>query len=320
MVPADVQVLELFGRGGITSDVRNPFVLIPDRHGVPRTHIAHDRAGTCVFRHDQRCAVHAETGEQALPVACRHYPRVVLRDARGTMVSLSHYCPTAASLLRTAGPARIVDGARLAPAEPVEGLDAQGALPPLVRPGLLADLEGYGEWERAVVDTFARIDQPCHALSRVAGATELVRGWTPADGPLSTAVRDAFAHAALSDIHVGWDTHAGVSIVRSLHGDLPSSVGEKLIHISAIDGTQAAMLSNYLAARAFANWVAYQGRGLRTIVAWLYACLHVADGFARESGAAADPIFDAVRSTDLVMLHTIDSHDFARAAMDIESA
>ena len=31
-------------------------------------------------------------------------------------------------------------------------------------------------------------------------------------------------------------------------------------------------MKNYLAARVFANWIAYQGRGLRSIVEWLRTC------------------------------------------------
>src|SRR5262249_31122029 len=34
-------------------------------------------------------------------------------------------------------------------------------------------------------------------------------------------------------------------------------------------------MRHYLGARVFANWVAYQGRGLRTVVAWLRTCLAV---------------------------------------------
>src|SRR5262245_2519115 len=58
--------------------------------------------GACVFydqAHDRLCAIHRELGAEYLPSACRHFPRVVLTDDRGTFVSLSHFCPTAAALL-----------------------------------------------------------------------------------------------------------------------------------------------------------------------------------------------------------------------------
>ena len=61
-------------------------------------------SGACVFFEPDRgnlCAVHRELGVPSLPSACRHFPRIVLHDARGTFISLSHFCPTAAGLLRS---------------------------------------------------------------------------------------------------------------------------------------------------------------------------------------------------------------------------
>ena len=40
----------------------------------------------------------------------------------------------------------------------LEGLDAREALPPLLRPGMLTDLEGYDAWERAAIALLARND------------------------------------------------------------------------------------------------------------------------------------------------------------------
>ena len=47
----------------------------------------------------KRCIVHRDLGEPHLPTTCRHFPRVAVQDRRGTFVSLSHFCPTAASML-----------------------------------------------------------------------------------------------------------------------------------------------------------------------------------------------------------------------------
>ena len=58
--------------------------------------------GACVFFEGDRgnlCAIHRELGVESLPMACRQFPRVVLEDPRGTLISLSHFCPTAAALL-----------------------------------------------------------------------------------------------------------------------------------------------------------------------------------------------------------------------------
>ncbi|MFN7985813.1 MAG: hypothetical protein U0Q11_28550, partial [Vicinamibacterales bacterium] len=57
--------------------------------------------GACpkLDRQDGLCRVHRDHGELALPDSCRHFPRRSLIDDRGTFVSLSHFCPTAAQLL-----------------------------------------------------------------------------------------------------------------------------------------------------------------------------------------------------------------------------
>ena len=55
--------------------------------------------GRCVFHQSQRCSIQSVLDHRAIPVACQHFPRVCLIDDRGVSVTLSHYCPTAASLL-----------------------------------------------------------------------------------------------------------------------------------------------------------------------------------------------------------------------------
>ena len=109
--------------------------------------------GTCTFFEDatHHCAIHDAGGHAALPVSCRMFPRVVLLDGRGTFISLSHFCPTAAALLfEEPGhawlPTAIVDAPpALTAVGPLDGLDARGVWPPLVRPGVMMDLESYGD-------------------------------------------------------------------------------------------------------------------------------------------------------------------------------
>jgi len=70
------------------------------------------------------------------------FPRIVLHDARGTFISLSHFCPTAASLLfESTGEAVIVQApAALSDIGELDGLDARHVWPPLLRPNMLMDL------------------------------------------------------------------------------------------------------------------------------------------------------------------------------------
>ena len=119
--------------------------------------------GACVFfdevANERRCEIHRTLGASSLPLACRQFPRVAMQDRRGTFVTLSHFCPTAAGLLLEATsfdvvqapPGLALDGA-------LEGLDATAVLPPLLRPNLLTDLDGYGAWERRALGSLA--DRP----------------------------------------------------------------------------------------------------------------------------------------------------------------
>ena len=109
----------------------------------------------CVFfdaEHGRLCAVQRALGHDALPLACRQFPRVSLRDPRGVSVTLSHYCPTAASLLGSPRPVTIV---RDAPAFP-EGAeylrsrrdDGAAAAAAARRADGLGELVAVGELER----------------------------------------------------------------------------------------------------------------------------------------------------------------------------
>ena len=154
----------------------------------------------CVFfdaEHGRLCTVQRALGHDALPLACRQFPRVSLRDPRGVSVTLSHYCPTAASLL---GSPRSVTIVRDAPAFPegaeYSGLDATTALPPLLRPDVLMDWESWWLWESSIVDLIGNADgSPEEALARLDAAVDDVARWRPDDGPLDTRVRDAVSRA-----------------------------------------------------------------------------------------------------------------------------
>ncbi len=90
--------------------------------------------GACVFHRaaaPRRCEIHHAFGHDALPLACRQFPRVTVLDPRGVSVTLSHYCPTAASLLDTREPVAVTTTARAFPADgEYVGLDVRDDLPP----------------------------------------------------------------------------------------------------------------------------------------------------------------------------------------------
>ena len=284
-----------------------------------------------MFRRGGGCDIHRQGGESALPVSCRHFPRVILRDQRGTFISLSHYCPTAASLLFQP------DG-RLhrAPAEnaltcrePIEGMDAREALPPLLHPYLLTDAEGYDAWERSVIETLAGMQNAGAALDVIEAATEDVRHWRPGQESLAGAVHTAFA-AARQPV-IGPRHTRELDVVRAgYRGDVSLDVprDHSAAWHSALPDDRLGLhrpIANYLSARAFGNWIAYEGRGLRTIVAWLRACHDVLRAIALSRRQEPEPLtaeelLEAIRLTDLVMLHSLGSQEFATRALPLEHA
>ena len=321
MVPADPHVVELVASGHLTTARATGPVLVSSP-GAVRGHdlrIAHGDDGACVFREAQRCTIHAQRGESALPVSCRHYPRVILRDRLHTRISLSHYCPTAASMLFAPGELTIVDAAgRLTTEEPLEGLDAREALPPLLRPGMLMDLAGYDAWEAECVATLASENDPSGALKVITRATDVLRAWTPDQGALVDMVAAAFRAARTeSAAETAWDVGIGGAILRSLVKDAPHALAG---HPPRLSDDLERAIANYLAARVFGNWISYQGRGLRTIVAWLHACHDLVRALAGEGRVTNQSgLVPSIRNADFIMLHTIDSQAFARAAMLVEN-
>jgi Fe-S-cluster containining protein len=340
-VPAEPQVIDLVRehkvrRDGVTGEM---FLSSPAEDGTKKWIVARDDRGECVFFERDRgrlCLIHRALGSDALPSACRHFPRKIVIDRRGTLISLSHFCPTAAATLLAPGTLSIVEALPpLRLSGPIEGLDASDALPPLVRPGLLCDIQGYDEWERAGTSVFARPDlgfETC--LDIVAAATESIRGWKPGGEPLADRVRASFHTAYGSTATRNWSPSCAIERVRSL---TIGEVGDDLTTIEAFDekwddypGRHVdwfnAGMKNYLAARLFANWIAYQGRGLRTIVEWLRTCAAVVGHellrAPAESSSAPDTtsFIEAVRRADLLLLHVLDSASFAKHAATIEES
>lgn len=315
-------------RSGRVVPLRSTAMPFAEQPGGGAAALARTSAGECAFHNHQRCSLQEAGTESMLPTACRHFPRVFLRDARGCLVTLSHYCPTAAAMLLDESPVEIVEARRpLALDEPIEGLDARDALPPLVRPGMLADVDGYAAWEQAVVRTLLAAPDVGSALAAIDRATEIVRRWLPSDGPLSNTVAGAF------------ETPLGVAqapplsrpfaMVREETGPhplmaVPDAFDARWHAISADAGQLLrGPVARYLAACAFGNWIAYRGQGLRSVAAWLRACHDVlrVQLVTRLGGAGpSDPaaVIESIRMADYIMVHTADTLAFGRAAAALE--
>jgi hypothetical protein len=279
-IPAEHPLVDAV-RAGRVPVHGNPFETVSGADGRRLSILATTGDGACVFFEPgagRLCAVHRTAGPGLLPSACRNFPRIALRDPRGVFVTLSHYCPTAARLLLLDQDLSIVDApARLTLDGAVEGLDATGVLPPLLRPGMLMSLDAYDTWEREAVATLNdRTLPPAEAAAAISAATAAAGRWRPGQGELCTAVEDAFAEAR-------------------------KAAGKR--QVSRMDHA----VKSFLAAHAFASWAAYQQGGLCAAAAAVQTALTEFDqalAASRQDHQAADDAFiTAVRKTDFLLRH-----------------
>ncbi|HXE80971.1 MAG TPA: hypothetical protein VNK41_09485 [Vicinamibacterales bacterium] len=281
------------------------------------------------------CLVHRTRGHAALPSACRHFPRVFLCDGHATRLTLSHFCPTAASLLFGDDPLRIVDAPPLlAPPGDREGLDATTALPPLLHPDMLMDAVGYAEWETGAIGAFADACTPEDALARIDASVERLRRWRPGSKPLLDAVREVWGEVNAESIQAGppqgdraaWLANAAFeSVPESLAVDA-SPLDEQADDRFAAERWPAfsAPIRRYLAGRLFGSWTAYQGKGLRTVAASAACALallriHAARACAQAARPLdAELLTGAVRQTDLLLVHKADAQKLADRLSRVE--
>ena len=290
------------------------------------------RTGRCVFQQadpPSRCTVHQRLGEEALPSACRQFPRVVTLTPLGVSVTLSHYCPTAAGLLFDAPGLRIVEAPRAFPASwPFDGLDAREALPPLLRPGVLASWAALERWEAHAVAVLADPSLgPEEAVGRLAADAERARAWIPERGgfegffaeALAASAADPDARPLALDPLAAWDLAAS-----TVPAGLPLPPRPPPAPIAPGRGASDAPVRRWLAARAFASWLPLQGLGLRSTALGLAVSLAVLRAETSREGASGAPAEDAthgadeapalkeaIRRSDLLLVHLADPQALA---------
>jgi Fe-S-cluster containining protein len=278
--------------------------------------------GRCVFFHGEShlCVIHRDHGEPSLPATCRHFPRLAVRDARGTFISLTHYCPTAAALLfDDVGPVEIVASPPAFPPRDYEGLDVDAdAWPPLLHPRMLMDLDGYAAWERHMVARCAALERlPESVLATLARDARLLRAFV-ADGrslaepvaALPVAFVDAPVPATLAEsLAMRADVMAAVPADLKPETDDDGLGAAYLTHVRDAWPGWRAPINRYLAAKAFANGTAYQGRGVLAIVRGLEAALALVRVEAsRQCRDARRPLdrpllLEAIRGADFALNH-----------------
>lgn len=316
--------------------------------------VGKDGCGACVFldsRGGGQCLVHRSLGHEVLPAACRQFPRISLVDARGTHVTLSHFCPTAAALLMRSdvGAPEIVAGAPGGSSRSGhEGFDATRTIPPLVRPGVAFDDRSYGRWEAWQVEVLGINGLgPARALGIIARAAEHLRSWTPEQGPLLDTIERAALEASLvaSRVQEGGlgrppftrrgalaaaETLERVASLVSPGLSVPAvppdieEVAVRLVDPAWAGFSRAA--GRFLAAKAFAAWSAYLGEGVRTNLAVVGVALDVLEvQCVRQAGRAGRPLdeslfIEAVRQSDLLLEHLVDRAALVRLVGRVESA
>jgi hypothetical protein len=301
--------------------------------------VSRTSSGDCVFYHRSSglCVIHRELGEESLPATCRHFPRVAIRDARGTFISLTHYCPTAARMLfRDDVPLAIVESPPAFPPAEYQGLTVgSDAWPPLLHPRMLMDGEAYSAWERHMVD---RCADPALSPEAVVATLErdarLLRKYRPGNGSLQAAVtqlpRTAVDAPRPSTITASLGFHAeAIGAVPDEWKPEPDTAQLAEVFEASVAPEWPRWhwpLKRYLAAKAFASWTAYQGRGLLTIVRGLEAALALvrveASRQCRDGSRALDEelLREAIRQADFLLNHLAVGEDLAEAWSRVEES
>lgn len=326
-IPVEAVTLPLLRQAIDTRQVTpagdGPLLTFPDeRPASIGAVLGRTSAGACVFfdrtQREGCCRVQRHAGIPAMPIACRQFPRIARRDARGIDVSLSHWCPTALACLDADAPVAIVHmPSPVTHGTALDGLDARDTWPPLLRHDCLWDLDAFEAFEAHAVDLLANSRTPLHArVAALVTWAERLRTWVPADGGLldlvvSTAppVSDTSAPAARwssQDQPDAWDALIS-AIPPDLRGQVPVGMYDaRPAHAALLEMPEARdRVGRYLAARLFGSWVAYQGHGVRALMASMVTALTaVVRGLAVEPDALLDArLGTGIRSADLLLVH-----------------
>ena len=312
-------------------DGLQPFILGPDLPDDTAAIFERTSDHQCVFldRSSRLCIVHRDLGADALAATCRHFPRVAVHDARGTFVALSHFCPTAASMLfRDDVPVEIVESPPAFPPADYEGLEITvDDLPPLLRPNMLMDLPAYGAWELHMVNRCAEVTRvPEAVLATLARDAAVLGRWRPGPTTLIEAIGQIPADFVDADPPDSLDAslqlfaEALTAVPDEFRSDadeadLPAAFAR---HVRTNWPLHRAPVNRYIAAKAFASWTGYQGRGVATIVRGIEAAVAlVRVEAARQCRDAArsldaDLLLEAFRSADFILNHLAVGEDLAR--------
>jgi hypothetical protein len=190
---------------------------------------------------------------------------------------------------------------------------------------MLMDPDGYSAWERHMVRRCAADALPESVVVTLGADSVALRAWRPGGTSLGDAI------ALLPEVLVPATTHSSLVSSLELRDQVVDAIPDDLRPAPDDDGVEDAYrnyvrlawpafarpLNRYLAAKAFASWTAYQGRGLATIVRGLDAALAlVRIESARQCRDAGRPLdrdllLEAFRSADFALNHLAVGEDLA---------
>ena len=232
-----------------------------------------------------------------------------------------------ALLLDLSGPDAVVEApTSLVDDQHLDGLDATETWSPLLRPGVLMDIDSYAAWERCGIGLLLHgRAMPGRRWVRLDRATAIVTGWTPdSDRPLlhwtTAAFDDTMNLPTIGSLSDGaqfaavcgavWLAMSRPASVEDLSQKL-TAVVDALQHHSASGQTDGSRRASS------ARGSLIRRSGLLTIARYLHAALDVLTvEIARVPGRIdRGAVLESIRRTDYLLVHLADSQQIARLAL-----
>ena len=184
-----------------------------------------------------------------------------------------------------------------------------------------------------MVGRCAEVEQrPESVLATLMRDADLLRRWRPGTITLSEAVwqlpNDVID--AQPDEELGASLRHRDEVIAAVPDDLKPQADEEgledawTMYVRAVWDGYRAPINRFIAAKAFASWTAYQGRGVKTIVRGLEAALAlVRVEAARQCRDSAreldrDRLLEAFRQADFALNHLAVGEDLAKAWSAVE--
>jgi hypothetical protein len=169
-------------------------------------------------------------------------------------------------------------------------------------------------------------------VATLASDVTQLRTWRPGNAALADAIArlpETFTMGSLPASLAGsW--HLRDEVVAAIPDDLKPQPDDERLDAAYADFVRPAWrefqrpINHYLAAKAFASWTAYQGRGLSTIVRGLEAALALvridASRQCRDAARALDRdlLLEAFRSADFALNHLAVGEELAAVWSNVE--